>query len=216
MTGRAGMRLLLFPREWHGPPPGPDRRHPLKGDRMTASRNGMIYDLARRLRAWIAVPPEKAPAATLLLRMMAGSVFLWEGILKFVLVNQGVGRFTKLGIPLPAFTAAFVGGLEIGGGALLLLGLATRPIAIPLMIEMVVAMLSTKISLFLGTSPLPLPPAPPTVGMWAVLHEVRSEWAQLLVCAFLLRAGAGPISLDALLAKGHLRRRSLRPIPAAA
>src|SRR5438132_11306315 len=41
-------------------------------------------------------------------------------------------------------------------------GLATRLIAIPFMIEMIVAVLSTKISLFLGTSPLPLPPAPPT------------------------------------------------------
>jgi len=183
---------------------------------MTASRNGMIYDLARRIRAWIAVPPEKAPAATLLLRMMAGSVFLWEGILKFVLVNQGVGRFTKLGIPLPAFTAAFVGGLEIGGGALLLLGLATRPIAIPLMIEMVVAMLSTKISLFLGTSPLPLPPAPPTSGIWAVLHEVRSEWAQLLVCAYLFRAGAGPVSVDALLAQDRPRRRAVQEVSVAA
>jgi len=162
---------------------------------MTAPRNRTVRDVAEEIRLRVAIPPETAPNATLLLRLMAGS---------------------KLGMPLPAVTAHFVGGLEIVGGALLLLGLATRLIAIPFMIEMVVAMLSTKISLFLGTSPLPLPPAPPTVGMWAVLHEVRSEWAQLLVCAFLLRAGAGPISLDALLAKGHLRRRSLRPIPAAA
>lgn len=110
---------------------------------------------------------------------MAGSVFLWEGILKFVYANQGVGRFTKLGMPLPALTADFVGGLEIAGGVLLLLGLATRLIAIPFLVEMLVAILSTKISLFLGTSPLPLPPAPPTTGIWAVLHEVRSEWAQL-------------------------------------
>jgi putative oxidoreductase len=138
------------------------------------------------------------------LRIMAGSVFLWEAILKFVYVNQGVGRFTKLGIPLPAVTANLVGVLEIVGGAMLLVGLAARVIAIPLMIEMVVAMLSTKISLFLGTSPLPLPAAPPTVGIWAVLHEVRSEWAQLLVCAFLFRVGPGSLSLDALRA----RRRS--------
>ena len=36
----------------------------------------------------------------LLLRLMVGGVFFWEGLLKFVYVNQGVGRFTKLGIPL--------------------------------------------------------------------------------------------------------------------
>ncbi|HWE24559.1 MAG TPA: DoxX family protein [Myxococcales bacterium] len=156
-----------------------------------------------------------APRATLLLRVMAGSVFLWEGILKFVFVNQGVGRFTKLGMPLPVLTAHFVGGLEIVGGLMLLLGLATRLIAIPFMLEMVVAILSTKISLFLGTSPLPLPPAPPTIGLWAVLHEVRSEWAQLLVCAFLFSAGGGPLSVDALLAR-TVFRQSVRPIRAAA
>lgn len=183
---------------------------------MTARRNGTSGDVADRIRSWIVVPPEKAPPATLLLRVMAGSVFLWEGILKFVYVNQGVGRFTKLGLPLPALTADFVGGLEIAGGVLLLLGLATRLIAIPFMIEMVVAVLSTKISLFLGTSPLPLPPAPPTIGIWAVLHEVRSEWAQLIVCAFLFRAGAGPLSLDAFLAGDHLRRRSVQQVSAAA
>jgi putative oxidoreductase len=183
---------------------------------MTARRNGTIGDVADRIRSWIVVPAEKAPPATLLLRVMAGSVFLWEGILKFVYVNQGVGRFTKLGLPLPALAADFVGGLEIAGGVLLLLGLATRLIAIPFMIEMVVAVLSTKVSLFLGTSPLPLPPAPPTIGIWAVLHEVRSEWAQLIVCAFLFRAGAGPLSLDAFLAGGHLRRRSVQQVSAMA
>jgi putative oxidoreductase len=182
---------------------------------MTSAGNAMNGNVVDRIRSWNAVSLEKTPNATLLLRVMAGSVFLWEGILKFVLVNQGVGRFTKLGMPFPAFSAAFVGGLEIVGGVLLLLGLATRLIAIPFMIEMVVAILSTKISLFLGTSPLPLPPAPPTHGIWAVLHEVRSEWAQLLVCAFLFRAGPGPISLDAFLARGA-RRRSVQRIAVAA
>ena len=172
------------------------------------SRRNLIQVARHTLLSWAAVRPETAPGATLLLRIMAGSVFLWEGILKFVHANQGVGRFTKLGMPLPAVTASFVAGLEILGGILLLAGLATRLIAIPLMIEMVVAMLSTKISLFLGTSPLPLPPAPPTIGIWAVLHEVRSEWAQLLVCAFLFRAGPGPLSLDAVLSHPSTRSRT--------
>ncbi len=81
----------------------------------------------------------------------------------------------------------------------MLSGLLTRLIAIPFIFEMIVAMLSTKISLYLGTSPLPLPPAPPRIGMWAVLHEVRSEYAQLLTVAFLMLNGPGKWSLDALL-----------------
>jgi uncharacterized membrane protein YphA (DoxX/SURF4 family) len=132
---------------------------------------------------------------------MAGSVFFWEGILKFVYANQGVGRFTKLGMPFPDFTATFVGGLEIVGGLLLMLGLGTRLISVPF-IEMVVAMLSTKPRLFLGTLPLPPPPSPPQMGIWAVLHEIRSEYAQLMSCIFLLFAGPGPWSLDASLRAG--------------
>jgi len=110
---------------------------------------------------WLLKPPTAGPRATLLIRAMTGGVFLWEGILKFVYANQGVGRFTKLGMPAPHFTAAFVACLEIFGGLLLLSGLATRLIAIPFVIEMIVAILSTKISIYLGTSPLPLPPSPP-------------------------------------------------------
>jgi putative oxidoreductase len=130
---------------------------------------------------------------------MAGSVFFWEGLMKFVFVNQGEGRFTKLGFPFPAFTAHFVGGLEIVGGILLMIGLGTRLIAIPFIIEMVVAMLSTKPRIFLGTSPLPPPPVPPQTGLWAVLHEIRSEYAQLMSSLFLLLSGPVPASLDAAL-----------------
>jgi uncharacterized membrane protein YphA (DoxX/SURF4 family) len=128
---------------------------------------------------------------------MAGSVFLWEGILKFVYPNQGFGRFAKLGFPAPHFIAAADGWLEIVGGLLLLGGMLTRVIAVPFVIEMIVAMASTKIPLYLGTSPLPLPPVPPQIGFWAVLHEIRSEYAQLLNCVFLLIVGPGAWSIDA-------------------
>jgi putative oxidoreductase len=73
---------------------------------------------------------------------------------------------------------------------------------------MVVAMLTTKISLFLGTSPLPAPAAAPKVGIWAVLHETRSDWAQLLCCVFLIVVGAGVLSLDARRSKAALARTS--------
>jgi uncharacterized membrane protein YphA (DoxX/SURF4 family) len=161
----------------------------------------------KNLIEWVLNPPTDGPAATLLLRVMAGAVFLWEGILKFVYTNQGVGRFAKLGFPAPHFTATGDAWLEIIGGILLLTGLLTRLIAIPFIVEMMVAMLSTKIPLYLGTSPLPLPPVPPQVGFWAVLHEIRSEYAQLLTCAFLLLAGPGRWSLDAWLA----RKRTTAP-----
>ena len=154
-----------------------------------------------KIISWLMNPSADGPKSILILRLMAGGVFFWEGLLKFVYANQGVGRFTKLGIPFPHFTATFVGGLEIVGGLLLLTGLTTRLIAIPFVAEMIVAILSTKISLYLGTSPLPLPPVPPQVGFWAVLHEVRSEYAQMLTVLFLLINGPGAWSLDAVLSK---------------
>jgi uncharacterized membrane protein YphA (DoxX/SURF4 family) len=148
---------------------------------------------------------------------MAGGVFLWEGILKFVYANQGIGRFTKLGMPIPHFTADFVAILEIAGGMLLLFGFLTRWISVPFIVEMIVAVLSTKISLFLGTSPLPRPPAPPQIGMWAVLHEVRSEYAQGMVVAFLLINGPGRWSLDALRReRSHVREAAPSRQPTAA
>ena len=156
-----------------------------------------------KLWHWLLNPPDDAPSATILLRLMAGGVFLWEGILKFVYVNQGLGRFAKLGFPFPQPTATFVGSLEIVGGILFITGFLTRLIAVPFIIEMCVAILSTKIALYLGNSPLPLPPVPPQIGLWAVLHEVRSEYAQLMTSVFLLIAGPGVWSLDAILARGR-------------
>ena len=145
---------------------------------------------------WMLYPPVTGQSSILIIRLMAGSVFVWEGLLKFVYVNQGVGRFAKLGFPFPEITAHFVAIVEIVGGLLLIFGLLTRLMAFYFIVQMFVAILSTKISLYLGTSPLPLPAVPPKIGIWAVLHEVRSEYAQLLTCLFLLIEGPGRRSLD--------------------
>lgn len=156
---------------------------------------------------WLFNPPVDGQPAILLIRLMTGGVFFWEGILKFVYPNQGVGRFTKLGFPMPELTAHFVAVTEIAGGLLLLFGLLTRVVALYFIAEMIVAILSTKISLYLGTSPLPMPPAPPKIGPWAVLHEVRSDYAQLLTSLFLLLVGAGSRSLDRILRQHGLWKK---------
>jgi len=147
-------------------------------------------------------PRTSAPASTLWIRLMTGSVFFWEGVIKFVFANQGVGRFTKLGMPFPGVLAPGIATLEIVGGLLLIAGLLTRPLALIFIGQMIVAVLSTKVSLFLGTYPLAYPPVPPIKGFWAVLHETRSDWAQIATCIFLLLEGPGSWSVDAWRARG--------------
>ena len=148
---------------------------------------------------WMRQPGDGAPRSTVVIRLMAGWVFFWEGVIKFVFVNQGVGRFTKLGMPMPEGLAPAIAVLEIVGGLALVAGFLTRPFALLFIGEMIVAILSTKISLYLGTSPLALPPVPPQIGFWAVMHEWRSDIAQLACALFLLLEGPGPWSLDAWL-----------------
>jgi putative oxidoreductase len=132
-----------------------------------------------------------APPATLLVRAIVGAVFLLEGLLKFLNPQElGVGRFIKIGIPFPSFFAPFDGVFEIGCGILLMLGLLTRLCAIPMIINMIVAITSTKIPLLLHE------------GFWKAAHEARLDVSMLLGCIFLLIVGAGPLSLDSLLVVG--------------
>src|SRR3569832_1759172 len=102
----------------------------------------------KKIIDWFSFPPVEGPSAILFLRLMAGGVFFWEGILKFVYPNQGVGRFTKLAFPIPETDTNFVATAEIVGGLLIILGLFTRFVALYFISEMIVAILSTKISLY--------------------------------------------------------------------
>jgi len=91
------------------------------------------------------------PPSVILIRLIVGGVFLSEGIQKFLFPNDlGVGRFMKIGILAPQIIAPFVGVVEIVCGALIILGLLTRLAAIPLIIDISVAILSTKIPILLG------------------------------------------------------------------
>jgi putative oxidoreductase len=137
---------------------------------------------------------EKKPVAPLLIRLIVGCVFLSEGIQKFLFSDSlGVGRFIKIGIPTPEIMAPFVGVVEIVCGVLLLAGLFTQIAAIPLIIDMLVAIATTKIPILLDK------------GFWAMAHEARVDWCMLLGSVVLLVVGGGRWSLDAFIAdkQGH-------------
>lgn len=55
----------------------------------------------KKILDWFTYPPVTGSSSIIIIRLMAGAVFFFEGILKFVYANQGVGRFTKLGFPFP-------------------------------------------------------------------------------------------------------------------
>ncbi len=129
-----------------------------------------------------------APRTTILVRLLVGWVFLSEGIQKFLFsAALGVGRFTKIGIPAPQFFAPFVGVVEIVCGALVIVGLLTRLAAIPLWIDISVAILTTKLPMLSKS------------GFWATMHESRTDLCMWLGTLFLAIVGAGGWSADARL-----------------
>jgi putative oxidoreductase len=142
--------------------------------------------------------PTSAPTATILIRLAVGGVFLTEGIQKFLFPGDvGVGRFAKIGIPYADVMAPFVGVVEIVCGTLILLGFLTRLAAIPLIIDMLVAIISTKVPILIGREFWGFSlRAVPYGGFWGMAHESRTDFAMLLGSLFLLIVGAGSWSID--------------------
>src|ERR1700683_1276717 len=133
---------------------------------------------------------DRTAKAVSLIRVLVAWVFLSEGIQKFLFPDSlGVGRFVKIGIPWPQVMAPFVGVVEIVCGSLLLIGLVTRLATVPLLIDIAVAIYSTKIVTFAKN------------GFWGTLHEARTDVSMLLSLVFLLLVGAGAWFFDSWLAE---------------
>lgn len=129
---------------------------------------------------------DTAPASVILVRLMVGWVFLSEGVQKFLFpAALGVGRFEKIGIPAPHFFAPFVGTVETVCGLLLMIGLVTRLAAIPLLIDISVAIATTKIPMLAKS------------GFWGTMHEARTDICMFLGAVFLIAVGSGRLSIDA-------------------
>jgi uncharacterized membrane protein YphA (DoxX/SURF4 family) len=141
----------------------------------------------------------KAPNAVALIRLMVGSVFFFEGLMKFLYPGElGAGRFAKIGIPMPEVLGPFVGGVETICGALVLIGLLTRLAAIPLLINISVAIVSTKIPILLGHGFWTFTLAKlPRYGFLSTMHEARTDLCMWLGLVFLIIVGAGRWSVDA-------------------
>lgn len=127
----------------------------------------------------------KFEIASLLIRILVGSVFISEGIQKFLYPEiRGVGRFIKIGIPAPEFFGYFVASFEVISGFMILFGFYTRLAAIPLVIIMLVAISTTKLPILINE------------GFWEMAHAARTDWSMLIGSIIIIIIGAGKYSID--------------------
>jgi putative oxidoreductase len=103
--------------------------------------------LLRAARSLESVPP-------FLARLVVGVVFATSGWGKVHNLEKVTAFFTELHIPAPAFQAVFVSYVELVCGSLLLVGLASRLVAVPLIISMLVAIVTAKAEDIHGVSDL--------------------------------------------------------------
>ncbi len=132
----------------------------------------------------------------LLMRVFLGYFFFESGWGKIHNLDTFTQRFTEWGIPMPAFNAALSAYTEFLGGGLIMLGLGTRLIAIPLVINMIVAIVSVKLKDLEGIN-----------GFFELdepLYALGFFW--------LIFSGPGWVSLDRLIAKAFRRAQpEVRP-----
>jgi putative oxidoreductase len=124
-----------------------------------------------------------APYAPTLLRLVVGIVFFLHGWAKLQNPAGFIGFVGSLGFPVPVFFGWLVILLELAGGLLLILGLATRPVALALAVEMLITTLLVKSRVGII--------APQGGGAGAELDLVL-----LAASAALMILGAGALSLD--------------------
>src|SRR5262245_29701711 len=119
----------------------------------------------------------------LLARLVVGWSFLWSGWWKLNNLQSFTNDFVDWGIIYPQVLAPFVAGLEFVGGILLLLGLFTRIVAVPLAVVMIVATIVDK------SKDLE------SLASYTDLIET----VYLAVFTWLAVAGSGAVSVDRLL-----------------
>jgi putative oxidoreductase len=133
-----------------------------------------LHILARRL----------GPVGPTLARLTVGLVFLKSGWGKLHTLPDVTDYFAKLHIPMPGFNARLAASTEFFGGVLLTVGLGTRLVVLPMAFTMVIAIITAKL--------------PDVQDFWDFVG--LEEWTYLVLFLWFALAGAGPLSLDRLVA----------------
>lgn len=145
-------------------------------------------------------PEGRRDISMILIRVMAGLVFLLEGSLKFIRPEEsGAERFAALGLPYPHYLGLLVGGMEIGGGAAILMNFYAGDAALALLVVVVTALFANKFPILLGR---PLGPFPleklKEYGWLSFFHQARADFCMIF--------GLVAILIDSGLRVGHKRR----------
>lgn len=121
----------------------------------------------------------------LVMRVVFGYFWLETGLAKVQHVDGFAERFAGWGIPFPLFSATLSAWTDLVGGALLILGLLTRVVCVPMIVNMVVALVLVVSRDLTGLDE----------------YVETSELTYILIFFWLLMAGPGKASLDTLLAR---------------
>jgi len=153
----------------------------------------LIKTIERRYLLLIRVASSLQSPFLLAVRLYWGWQLIQTGWGKLSDIQKVIEFFTSLGIPVPAFNAPFVAGLELVGGVLLMLGLAASLIALPLVISLTVAFITAdrEALCLIFSDPDKFYAAAPYTFLFA--------------CLIVLIFGPGKFSLDALIARRYAR-----------
>ena len=147
----------------------------------------MVQPLKRWINAALGLTTSLDWLAPLLVRIYFGYFWAETGWGKIHNLNAFAQRFVGWGVPYPHISAVLSGYTEWIGGILLMLGLFTRLVSIPLMFNMFVALVMVKMKEVTA------------IDDFAEMDEAL----YMFILFWLIMAGPGRISID------HLIRRAL-------
>jgi putative oxidoreductase len=134
-----------------------------------------------------------APGSVILVRLYVGLIFIIEGMLKYAQNSWGLAGSPRRASLRRLRWQISTARLKLAAVLLIVLGLVTRLAVMPMIVDMLGALATTKFPLLWGSAAL----YPGEHGLWDFVHESRLEWAMLCGSLFLLAVGSGRRSLDA-------------------
>jgi putative oxidoreductase len=138
------------------------------------------------------------PVFLLVIRLYWGWQFHVTGMGKLTAIAKVTGYFQSLGIPFPKLNAYLSGSTECFGGLLLLLGLASRVTAIPLIVTMIVALLTA------------FPDAVKNIFSKPDDFVSADPFMFMLAAIIIFLFGPGPLSLDGIIGR-IIKARAAKP-----